>query len=251
MFQSVATWWGRSDRPKRLMSAGLVLTMVGAVFARLGLPEWLAGAVLFLGSTLLGAGYLLEAYDFIKRMLETLPGKLIAALLATCVGAVSAGLASQVINESTGLDPTQLDYAVAFLAPLTAGFMITAVVVGLTVIAMVMFFLRSFTLALFGWSRKDKEKHTKAIDRETLRFSGVLGLFVVGIVSWSAAERPYRTALALAANVFIYELEFYSVDPCAGSGEKVRRINDELVVVAVSRPGRLEYVRRSCPLTTP
>lgn len=251
MIAALKAGWSKSDWPKRLMSSGLGLTIVGLVAFRLGVPEGLIGVVLFVGSALLGWGYLLEAYGFIKRVLETLPGKLMAALLATCVGAVSAGLASQVINEATGLDPSELDYAVAFLAPLTAGFMITAFVVTLAVIASIWFFLRSATSGLFGWFYKDRKKDVEEIERETLRFSGVLGLLVVGVVVWGAAERPYRTALALAANVFIYELEFHAIDPCAGPGEKIRRINDEIVVAAVSAPGRLDYVRRSCPLTAP
>jgi hypothetical protein len=55
-------------------------------------------------------------------------------------------------------------------------------------------------------------------------------------------------ALGFAAHVFIYELEFYDNDPCAGSGERIRHLHDDGVVVAEASEETVRYSRRLSPL---
>src|SRR3546814_1061386 len=56
--------------------------------------------------------------------LATRPGKVLAALVATMIGALSMAISSVVVNEATGFPPSEFPYTVAFLAPLTAGYIL-------------------------------------------------------------------------------------------------------------------------------
>src|SRR3546814_16276769 len=53
-----------------------------------------------------------------------LPGKVLAALVATMIGALSMAISSVVVNEATGFQPSEFPYTVAFLAPLTVGYIL-------------------------------------------------------------------------------------------------------------------------------
>src|SRR3546814_18582867 len=73
---------------------------------------------------LLALGILLEGYRLADKGLATRPGKVLAALVATMIGALSMAISSVVVNEATGFPPSEFPYTVAFLAPLTAGYIL-------------------------------------------------------------------------------------------------------------------------------
>ncbi|MBN8715055.1 MAG: hypothetical protein J0H50_14020 [Xanthomonadales bacterium] len=73
---------------------------------------------------LLASGIVLEGYQLADKALATRPGKILAALVATMIGALSMAIASGIVNRATGFPPGEFPYTVTFLAPLTAGYII-------------------------------------------------------------------------------------------------------------------------------
>lgn len=245
----IQDWWTRNPLDRGLMGAGLVIVLAAALAVRIGVPDRVIFGLMVAGGLLLAAGFLVDAYQIVAKLLETRLGQLFAALVATCVGAVSMGLAGQVVNQATGLDPTQFDYVIAFLAPLTAGFLLTALSVVITFVVLVWFVIKSGTVGILGWSKPDRDRASSEVEQGVLRLAGVFALVVFISVSWSIGERPYRDALAWSANVFVISLEFHPRDPCAQAGERVRRLSDDVVWVARQKNGELTFDQRACPRT--
>lgn len=238
-------WWESASLVVRLYCGGLVIVGLGS----LALPfdhNPITNGLFFTGALFLSSGFLVEAYAFGKRLWETTLGKLVGLLIGTMVAATAMGLSSQLINSATGLDPSTFPYAVAFLAPLTAGYLFLVATFFLVVasfgIALVSTLCDLVHLAL---TRKWVKGN---VDLEVLRFLGLLALILLVTMLWNLGGRSYESALASSARWFVFTLEMYSKDDCAQKGEHVRRLSDDVVSVAQLKDREIVFTRRMCSI---
>lgn len=244
----VIGWWSGTTPAMHLFAVGGGAVLLSMVLVVIGAPDRAAVGLITAGTLVLAAGFLLECYTAALRWWETTLGKLGGALLATIVASFSMGLSSVIINEATGIDPSHLSYAVAFLAPLTAGYVVTAgtvaVVAGFSV-WFVLYSLWGFLVTLFGGKAYAKRFDT---DKVIIRMVGVLALVMTNAIAADLGGPPYRNMLSWTARGFTFSLEMYGRDPCARGDERVRRLSDDVVVVGRQTANGLVFERRQCPL---
>jgi len=245
-FEQIRRVWSSARVPTQLYVAGFGIVFLGGTLV----PKSLLAPVAMGGAVLLAAGFAIEAYERITAWLETHLGKLIGALIAAAVVPMALGLAGNVVNEATGQNPADLPYAVGTLAPLTAGyflFLAAMLLVMLTFSVGLVIALAS----LVGIRRDDADPHR--IDREglklCLRAVAALCLTIVVQSAWNSGRVPYEQSLRWVAQIAAFTLDTYPRDGCRQSqAERVKRINDTVVIVARQQGKSVTFSRRSCPL---
>src|SRR3546814_16832672 len=112
----LARWWEEQAWPMRLYSGGGLVILSALACTLLGVTyRDLHATIFILGAILLALGILLEGYRLADKGLATRPGKVLAALVATMIGALSMANSSVVVNEATGFPPREFPYTVAFM----------------------------------------------------------------------------------------------------------------------------------------
>jgi hypothetical protein len=200
------------------------------------------------GGILLTAAFLLDLYHAALRAWEWPLGKIVGTLGATMVVAVSMALASVTVKEATGIDPEHLSYAVTFLAPLMAGFLLTAGTMLVVVGVFVWFVIESVWGVLrwrFGSGTDAKPVNT---DKVLIRLVGVFALALTTAVIFDIGQHSYNGVLTTTARRFTYHFEMYPNDACAFGGERVRRLTDDMVAVGRSTDQGLVFEQRPCAL---
>ena len=175
-------------------------------------------------------------------------GKIVGTLGATMVVAVSMALASVTVKEATGIDPEHLSYAVTFLAPLMAGFLLTAGTMLVVVGVFVWFVIESVWGVLrwrFGSGTDAKPVNT---DKVLIRLVGVVALALTTAVIFDIGQHSYNGVLTTTARRLTYHFEMYPNDACAFGGERVRRLTDDMVAVGRSTDQGLVFEQRPCAL---
>ena len=244
---SVTQWWDHTTQVMQLFAVGGAAVMLSIALAVVHAPDRLVAGLMAAGTLLLSAAFLTECYLAALRLWEAPWGKLLGALLATMVASSSMAMSSVIFNAATGLDPANFSYVVAFIAPLTAGYLLTVgtmfVVAGFFV-WFVGYTIFGFLLTLVGGK---KYAHRMDADKVLIRMVGVFALVMTNAVAVDFGGKSYESALASTARGFTYVLEMYAEDPCARDGERVRRISDEIVAVGRWEGQRLAFDQRACP----
>lgn len=202
--------------------------------------------VFLIGALLLASGILLEGYRLTNKGMATLPGKLVAALLATMIGALSMGISSVIFNQATGFPPSEFPYTVTFLAPLTAGHVILLLTIVLFIVAPVIILALG---AVSIWQALGSPE--RKVDREYIhmmvRLLAATTLFVLIIHTWQKQHEYYEARLTSASRWFAYTFEMYGNDFCVlHKGERVRHIESGQVLVGSERDGKKIFFARRC-----
>lgn len=241
--------WATAPVPMRLFAVGSA-TMAGAVvLGVVGLPPPFVVSLIIAATAFVAAGFLLDLYAVAMVCLDSRIGKLLGALAGAMVAALSMALASVIVNDATGLDPATFPFAVTFLSPLTAGYVLTLGTVLVTVGYFVWLALASvwglFTLIPIGGPCLRGPDP----DRFVFRMAGVVALVLANAFAADIGGRPYAEMLRWTASRFVFGLEMYGNDPCAGTGERVRRLSDDVVAVGTSKGAEIVFARRGCALS--
>ena len=204
----------------------------------------LAGAILASG------GFLLEFYKFIDEMWETKLGKVLTFLLGSVIAAIAVGLAKQVVNEATGMDPEHFPLTTAIVAPLSAGYLLGVAAWLAVVFGYLWFFVETFADMLrTGWAWTLGEKYkSKDPMQSGLRFCAVIVMTHLLAITWGVGQRPYDSFLSWSAGWIAYGLETYGSDPCRLPNATVRRLSDDIVVDGVVKAGKVTFQIRQCAL---
>lgn len=243
---SAAQWWDKTTQAMQLFVVGggaLVLSIL--VFAIQG-PGRLVAGLMVAGALFVAVAFLMDCYVVALGLWEKPLGKLAGALLATMIASSSMALSSVTFNAATGLDPASFAYAVAFIAPLTAGYLITVGIMGVVVVFFawsILYTIVGFFLAHFGGR---KHSHRFDADKVVIRMVGVFALVLTNAVVIDFGGKTYESALASIARGFTFFLEMYPNDRCALSGERIHRLSDELVAVGRWEDNRLVFEQRRC-----
>lgn len=248
--ESIAHWWDHTTQVMQLFAVGGGAVLLSIALALVHAPDRLVVGLMAAGTLFLSAAFLTECYLAALRLWDAPWGKLLGALLGTMVASSSMALSSVIFNTATGLDPANFSYVVAFIAPLTAGYLLTvgtmAVAVGFFV-WMVGYTFLGFLLTLVGGK---KYAHRLDTDKVLIRMVGVIALVMTNVVAVDFGGRSYQGALESTARGFTYVLEMYAEDPCAQDGERIRRISDEIVAVGRWGGQRLVFGQRTCPASS-
>jgi len=246
------TWW-RGGRGTRLYSAGGLVMMVSVACMLVGFTYRELSQILFTeGTVMLAAGILLEGYQIARWVTATVLGKSVAALTATMIVALSMGISSVIVNDTTGFSPSDFPYTVAFLAPLTAGYIILFSILAMFLVALVAIVglgMFSICKALCAGGRKMEVETGKMF----ARLMAAITLLVLTMHVWNEQHTSYESGLRTAASWFAYTFEMYGKDPCARSKhERVRRIEAGQALIGSGRDGqRAFFVRRCDPTVFP
>lgn len=242
--------WRGTNRPTRLYIAGIVLVFSSALLIRLHLPDWWIAGQLLAGGTLASAGFVLEVYKLIDRLWVSKLGKLVSFLGGTMVGAVAMAMAQVIVNDATGIDPGHFPLTVAFLAPLTAGYLIAVLAWLAVVCGFLWFFVEVLAdIVRTGWAFGLGGKHApKSPTQAGLRFIAVVFMSLLLAVMWGEGQRPYASFLSATARWFTYGLEMYGSDPCRLPKARIRRLSDDLVADGFVNSQGLSFQIRRCAL---
>ena len=245
---SFRAWWETASRPLRIFTVGGSTAGVSVLLIQVSGPDRLIFGLMAAGGILLTAAFLLDLYHAALRAWEWPLGKIVGTLGATMVVAVSMALASVTVKEATGIDPEHLSYAVTFLAPLMAGFLLTAGTMLVVVGVFVWFVIESVWGVLrwrFGSGTDAKPVNT---DKVLIRLVGVFALALTTAVLFDIGQHSYNGVLTTTARRFTYHFEMYPNDACAFGGERVRRLTDDMVAVGRSTDQGLVFEQRPCAL---
>lgn len=244
-------WWRSASPTLRVFAVGGGAVAASLAILRVGGPDRVGIGLLLAGGLFLTAAFLLDLYQLALQAWNRPLGKVVGTLVATMVAAVSMALASVLAKDATGIDPQHLSYAVTFLAPLTAGFLLIAATMLIVVLVFVWFIVESVWAGLNSLFGQSKGPRPVGTDKVLIRLVGVIALVVTNAVLYDIGQRPYTGLLTGTAKYFTYGLEMYGNDVCALGGERIRRLNDEVVAVGRMTPTGVEFEQRRCTLADP
>lgn len=229
-------WWSELLPSARLYAAGLLVFGIGLCVALLAPNSFVANWASALAMFCLGLGVIRECYTWLIRRKDHPLAKFAIALLAIMAAALSTGAGGMVLSAATGQDPSHFKTSIAFVAPLAF----------IPILAIMIFAVALFgfpIVLLLGWSG---------------RFGGALtvarGLGLLGILIASGyllkPESRINSAIQGVASYSAYFLDMYPAGSCSGiAGDRITRINDQLVVLGRITDAGPRFVRRSCTQT--
>lgn len=210
-------------------------------FLKLGWTEFLTQLMLTTSATLLILALLYDLIEWSKRLTvleQSFIGKILLAGIITAAGAFSLSRAASIINSFTGIAENPLTYTTTLLGvPSTV---ILAVVILMTIYILLAFHIFSSTLIVaisnirsslpFMQSRNRRlhSRRTRLLTLNLLRFSACFILIFIMI----EISQAYIHGLTWLGRNFAFAFELKSKDPCALPGEKLIRVNDEVILTA-------------------
>jgi hypothetical protein len=185
---------------------------------------------------------------------DSVYGKALMAGLLTMSASLSAGYSSTLINEFSSTASNPFPYTTTFVAvPATL-----AVAFGLVILLYVGFVIRAFGFGvwsmLIGYvqivpffnGQSLQRSRTRLKRRTQLEFMRLMAMVML-FLAITYVSPWFEKALVGVAQVFAYRFETYANDPCAKSGERVVRVSDDLVLVAIAKKWTVTYTARQCP----
>lgn len=240
-------WWQKQLWSMRLYSAGGLVMLGSLAFALIGVTYRELPSILFVeGSLLLAAGILHELYKVLHWVVATAIGKVLVAGVAAMMGALTVGIASTIVNDTTGFPPSEFPLTTTFLAPLTAGYIALLLIFA-------MFFVSIAVSVGLGLFSVCKALCASGIQVEGAtgqmfgRMTAAITLLVLTMHLWNEHHSSYESGLGATASWFAYNFEMYAKDPCARSKqERVRQIGPGQALIGSDRDGQRAFFVRQC-----
>src|SRR3546814_13698272 len=124
------------------------------------------------------------------------------------IGALSMAISSVVGNEATGFPPSEFPYTVAFLAPLTAGYILVfSTIIAFVVVPTVILF--TGLISIWPLDRRDRRQVDFISVQSFLRLFAVIFLFYLLLGCCDTQDRPYDKFLYSCAVCFAFSFENY------------------------------------------
>lgn len=199
----------------------------------------------YLSFFLFAAGFLREAYAWILPKLQLPLVKLLVAAGSVTAAAAATGVSRMAVNEATGQDPAAFATTVAFLVPISFVPVLAALIAIAGAFVIPGTILGSLGKAMITWS--------KPTDLDViLSLARVIGCLAV---ITSAASLLSATSFLFPAMEWLAGRSALTFDlqpnkACGEvKGDRVLRLNDELVIVGRVTNDGVQFVRRACPLS--
>nr|WP_298130172.1 hypothetical protein [uncultured Pseudoxanthomonas sp.] len=237
-------WWKEKSGVSQLYLAASAVALVG-IMLFMGDPKSdVAGLLGRIGFTMFALAYLREAYLWTLPKLELPLVKLAMAALGVMAAAAATGVSRMAVNEATGQDPAHFGTTVALLVPVSFVPVVAALVSigGIVVVPGTIFW------TLF----KSLKTWTKPADLDLLLGGARVFACLVLIgaaASLLKASSPLFPTMSWLARYSAYLFDAQPNSACSPmQGDRVLRLNDELVIVARTTVDGLQFVRRTCAL---
>ena len=230
----------------RAYAAGLTLMVVNVVALAFGAVSWLEQGILVSAMALLTVGLVQEAYAKITSWARHVWVRWAMVPVGAMVVAISLGGASFVVSEATAQDPEYFPRAVHFMAPLAFVPLLALIGVVVLVIALLMMLL-TYTLELTLAERGQATEHGWVRLGRLMGTLVAVGILASMIDSSSALGKATQTIAGWAART----LDTHKDLTCGpGKDDRIKRINDELVIRFRTEGGVARFTRERCPLVS-
>ena len=235
-------WWNSLKNTEQLYIAGMIIAglFFGAIaIAGTGLS---ADILLITSATTIGIAFVMESYRWLVARLEAFPAKWLTGVVTVMAAAVATGAASSTLATATGQDPSVFERTTTFLAPLSfVPILATLIAIGGTLgLPLIMI----SELAKHGCTL-GKPKNFDVL-LSLARAGGMAFVAVVAAQLLLPSTRLYE-GLETTARYSAFFLDMVPDRTCAATGgDRVVRINDNLVVIGRLTDDGLQFVRREC-----
>lgn len=209
-----------------------------------GVDKPLGAAIAWFGAAALCFALAREVYVLALTQVNAAWFKWLMVPVGTMVAAVSIGSASSVVNAATGQDPSVFKLSVAFMAPVAAipaVAFVVSVFAGVCVMGM-----------LLAWGSQLASRDARRSARAWMWFARAGGAFATLALASPLVEASsgFHTSQVKWAGWMAQGLDMYVDKSCArGEWDRVKRINDELVIVVRRSNEGLDFRREKCPLS--
>ena len=237
-------WWKETSGVNQLYLGASAVALIGIMLFIWNPKSDVAGLLGRVGFTMFALAYLREAYLWSLPKLELPLVKLAMAALGVMAAAAATGVSRIAVNESTGPDPAHFGTTVTLLVPVS----FVPVVAALVSIGGILVVLGTIFWTLF----RSLKTWTKPADLDLLL--GGARVFACLVLIGAAASllkssSPVFPTMSWLASYSAYLFDAQPNSACSPSqGDRVLRLNDELVIVARTTVDGLQFVRRTCAL---
>lgn len=236
--------WADLPSVARIYVVGLFVFAFGMVLVLVHADGLIINWAITAAMICLGIGFIREGYDWTVLRKDYPIFKITSGVLAVMAAAVATGASAITLADATGQDPGNFKSSIALLAPL-------AFVPVLALVAMVVSFC-SLPLVLFfslGKHFAAKEKNDNFL--VLLMISRLLGFIalVAGAGQLLNPSTGLDAGLKKIAAYSAYLLDMHADPICSAiPGDRIVRLNDNLVIVGRITNDGPRFVRRSCGL---
>lgn len=222
---------------------GLLTSVLCLVAMTAGADVDAIAIMLWVPTLLLSGAIAVECYGVAARYSDRLWLKWLTAPLIVMLGAFGWGAARSLLNEATGQDPELFPLAVVFMAPVAVIPAVALVMsVCLAVAAIAMFFIWMLVMA-FAPARS-------RIHGAMWIWRACAAIAAISLISpLVSSPSAFATLTRQWAATMAQGLDMHA-DPTCGprDWDRVRRISDELVLVATRTTAGPAFRRVACPL---
>lgn len=234
------TWWFGQPITIRLYQLGFWLILLSIVLTSSTRTRAIAyDAPLFLGCILWGAAFLREAYVWMVPKLSWPLVKITVGAIGVTAAAAATGVSRSAVSEATGQDAAHFGTTIALLAPLS---FIPVLVTILSLMGIV-----ALPLAML-WALTKAGQSGMSFLVKLARVGGAAGI-VLGAGSLMSSTNSLAPVMNWVAGYSAYGFDMRKDIGCAPTeGDRVVRINDDLVIVGRITEAGPRFVRNECPL---
>lgn len=238
-------WWSSLDNVKQLYVAGMIMAGLFVATIPIAGIGLLSDVFLTTATTTAAIAFVIEGYRWLVAKLEAPLAKWLIGIAGVMAAALATGAASSTLAVATGQDPSAFKTATAFLAPLSFIPILATLIIAGGLLVLIFYFTGSLA------------KHS--LSRAKLRGFDVLlsfarGIGIIGVASAASQvispPMQFNDGLEAAARYSAFFLDMVPDRTCAPTaGDRVVRINDNLVVIGRLTEDGLQFVRRECAVT--
>jgi hypothetical protein len=238
------TWWLGHPGVIRLYLGGIGCSLIAIALMITG-PKSLATNVAFYAAfTLLAIAFLREIYIWVLPKLELPLVKLAIAAVGVMAAAAATGISRMTVSDATGQAPEQFSTTIALLVPLS--FISVLALITSTVGVVILSLAMIWAFAKVGITKSSIVE----LDMVLMIARIVAGIVVVvGAASLLSPSSFFNPSMKWVAGYSAYLFDLQPDPSCAPTdGDRVARINDDLVIIGRATDDGLQFVRKACAI---
>lgn len=238
------TWWLGHAGVIRLYLGGMGCLLIATALGITDQKALATHVAFYAAFTLLALPFLREIYIWVLPKFELSLVKLAIAAVGVMAAAAATGISRMTVSDATGQAPEQFSTTVALLIPLSFIPVLALIVLAVGAVMSLLALIWMFGTMAFTKSRPFSLELVLMVART---IAGVVVVFgAASVVSPSSFFNPFVKWVA-GHSAYLFDLQ---PDPsCApDDGDRVARINDDLVIIGRATDDGLQFVRKACAI---